>query len=90
MQRSQDFAPVAVDAKRKLIVEQHATDTGGGLIFLTETADAAKNIFGIKRIDVVADMGRYMVDGISACRRVSLTPYCKPHVRTANSTQQYQ
>ena len=71
-----------------MIVEQHATNAGSGLIFLMETAAAAKNIVGIKRIDVVADMECYVVEGIAAYRRASITSYCKPHVRTANSTQQ--
>jgi len=34
-------------------------------------ADAAKKIFGIKRIDMVADMGCYMVEGIADLAPIS-------------------
>ncbi|WP_343529015.1 transposase [Sphingomonas sp.] len=68
-------AQVAVDAKHKLIVEQHVTNAGSDLGFLAETAGAAKDILGVERIDVVADMGYYMGEDIAACARAGITPY---------------
>jgi transposase len=68
-------AQVAVDAKHKLITEQHVTNAGSDLGFLAETAGAAKDILGVERIDVVADMGYYMGEDIAACERAGITPY---------------
>jgi hypothetical protein len=77
-------AQVAVDAKHKLIAEQHVTNAGSDLGFLAETAGAAKDIFGVERIDVVADMGYYMGEDIAACERAGITPYvARPQRGTA-------
>ena len=48
-------AQVAVDAKHKLIVEQHVTNAGSDLGLLAPTAGAAKEVLGVERIEAVAD-----------------------------------
>jgi len=68
-------AQVAVDAKHKLIVEQHVTNAGSDLGLLAETAGAAKALLGVDRIDAVADMGYYAGEDIEACERAGITPY---------------
>ena len=40
-------AQVAVDAKHKLIAEQHVTKAGSDLGFLSETAGAAKDLLSV-------------------------------------------
>ena len=50
-------AQVAVDAKHKLIVEQHGTNAGSNLGLLAPTAGAAKEVLGVERIEAVADKG---------------------------------
>lgn len=68
----------------KLIVEQHVTNAGSDLGFLAETAGAAKDLLGVDRIDVVADMGYYMGEDIAACERAGITPYvARPQRGTA-------
>ncbi|MDQ0836529.1 hypothetical protein QFZ54_000313 [Sphingomonas faeni] len=77
-------AQVAVDAKHKLIAEQHVTNAGSDLGFLAETAGAAKALLGVDRIDAVADMGYYMGEDIAACERAGITPYvARPQRGTA-------
>lgn len=77
-------AQVAVDAKYNLIAEQQVTNAGSDLGFLAETAGAAKDILGVERIDVVADMGYYMGEDIAACERAGITPYvARPQRGTA-------
>ncbi len=68
-------AQVAVDAKHKLIVEQHVTNAGSDMGFLAETAGAAKDLLGVDQIDAVADMGYYAGEDIAACERAGITPY---------------
>jgi transposase len=48
-------AQVAIDAKHKLIVEQHVTNAGSDLGLLAPTAGAAKEALGVERIEAVAD-----------------------------------
>jgi transposase len=68
-------AQVAVDAKHKLIVEQHVTNAGSDLGLLAQTAGAAKELLGVKQIDAVADMGYYKGEDIAACEEIGVTPY---------------
>ena len=68
-------AQVAVDAKHKLIVEQHVTNAGSDLGLLAQTACAARELLGVERIDAVADMGYYKGEDIEACEGVGVTPY---------------
>ena len=68
-------AQVAVDAKHKLIVEQHVTNAGSDLGLLAQTAGAAKALLDVERIDVVADMGYYKGEDIEACEKIGVTPF---------------
>jgi len=77
-------AQVAVDAKHKLIVEQHVTNAGSDLGLLAKTAGAAKDLLDVERIEVVADMGYYMGEAIAACERAGITAYvARPQRGTA-------
>lgn len=68
-------AQVAVDAKYKLIVEQHVTNAGSDLGLLAQTAGAARELLGVERINAVADKGYYKGEDIAACEEVGVTPY---------------
>ena len=68
-------AQVAVDAKHKLIVEQHVTNAGSDLGLLAQTAGAARELLGVERIDAVADKGYYKGEDIAACEMVGVIPY---------------
>ncbi len=68
-------AQVAVDAKHKLIVEQHVTNPGSDLGLLAQTAGAAKVLLDVERIDAVADMGYYKGEDIEACEKIGVTPF---------------
>jgi transposase len=68
-------AQVAVDAKHKLIVEQHVTNAGSDLGLLAQTAGAAKELLGVEQIDAVADMGYYKGEDIEACEQIGVKPY---------------
>ena len=68
-------AQVAVDAKHKLIVEQHVTNAGSDLGLLAETAGAAKEALGVERIDAVADKGYYKGEDIQACEDKGVAAY---------------
>jgi transposase len=68
-------AQVAVDAKHKLIVEQHVTNAATDMGLLATTAAAAKDTLGVERIAAVADMGYYKGEDIEACEANGITPY---------------
>ena len=68
-------AQVAVDAKHKLIVEQHVTNAATDMGLLASTAGAAKVALDLERIDAVADMGYYKGEDIEACEANGITPY---------------
>ena len=68
-------AQVALDAKHKLIVEQHVTNAGSDLGLLAQTAGAARELLGVGRIDAVADKGYYKGEDIAACEEVGVCPY---------------
>ncbi len=68
-------AQIAVDAKHKLIVEQHVTNAGSDLGLLAETAGMAKALLGVDHVDAVADMGYYKGEDIEACEQIGVTPY---------------
>lgn len=52
-------AQVAVDARHKLIVEQHVTNAATDMGLLAVTAGAAREALGVERIDAVAHMSYY-------------------------------
>jgi transposase len=68
-------AQVAVDAKHKMIVVQDVTNAGSDLGLLTPTACAAKEVLGVKKIDVVADKGYYKGEDIKACDDAGISAY---------------
>lgn len=68
-------AQLAVDAKHKLIVEQQVTTQVVDMGLLKETAEPARTILGVDRIDVVADRGYFKIEDIVACDEVGLTPH---------------
>jgi len=66
---------LAVDAKHKLIVEQEVTNQVVDMGLLKETAEPARVILGVERIDVVADRGYFKIEDIEACDKAGLTPH---------------
>jgi transposase len=66
---------LAVDAKYKLIVEQQVTNQVVDMGLLKETAEPARAILGVERIDVVADRGYFKIEDIVACDEAGLTPH---------------
>ena len=66
---------VAVDAKHKMIVEQQVTNQVVDMGLLQATAEPAREILGVDRIDVVADKGYFRTEDIAACEKAGLTPY---------------
>ncbi len=66
---------VAVDAKNKMIVEQQVTNQVVDMGLLQATAEPAREILGVDRIDVVADKGYFKTEDIAACETAGLTPY---------------
>ena len=66
---------LAVDAKHKLIVEQEVTNQVVDMGLLKETAEPARAILGVERIDVVADRGYFKIEDIEACEEAGLTPH---------------
>jgi hypothetical protein len=66
---------VAVDAENKMIVEQEVTNQVVDMGLLQATAEPARAIFDVERIDVVADAGYFRTEDIAACEKAGLTPY---------------
>jgi transposase len=66
---------VAVDAKNKMIVEQQVTNQVVDIGLLRETAEPAREILDVEKIDVVADKGYFKTEDIEACEMAGLTPY---------------
>jgi transposase len=68
-------AQLAVDTKHKLIVEQEVTNQVVDMGLLKQTAEPARAILGVERIDVVADRGYFKIEDIEACEQAGLTPH---------------
>lgn len=66
---------VAVDAKNKMVVEQAVTNQVVDMGLLKETAEPARAILDVEKIDVVADRGYFKIEDIEACEKAGLTPY---------------
>jgi hypothetical protein len=66
---------VAVDAKHKMIVEQAVSNDVLDMGLLKQTAEPARDILGVKTIDVVADKGYFKNEDIEACEASGLMPY---------------
>ena len=67
---------VAVDAKHKLIVEQQVTNQVVDMGLLTQTAEPAKEVLGVEKIDVVADRGYFKIEDIEACEKAGVDTVC--------------
>ena len=66
---------VAVDAKNKMIVEQAVTNQVVDMGLLTQTAEPARAILDVERIDVVADRGYFKIEDIEACEKAGCVPF---------------
>jgi transposase len=66
---------IAVDAKSKLIVDQQVTNQVVDMGLLQETAEPAREILDVEKIDVVADKGYFRTEDIAACEKAGLTPH---------------
>ena len=66
---------IAVDAKNKMIVEQAVSNQVVDMGLLTQTAEPARDILEVEKIDVVADKGYFKIEDIEACEKAGMTPY---------------
>lgn len=66
---------VAVDAKNKMIVEQAVSNQVVDMGLLTQTAQAAREVLEVEKIDVVADKGYFKIEDIEACDKAGVTPH---------------
>ena len=66
---------IAVDAKNKMIVEQAVSNQVVDMGLLTQTAEVARDILDVEKIDVVADKGYFKIEDIEACEKAGMTPY---------------
>lgn len=74
-------AQIAVDSKHKLIVAEDVCGARSDRGQLTNIAKQAKEVLGVKSLEVVADMGYYDCQDIKNCEAQSITPYVsKPAV----------
>jgi hypothetical protein len=64
---------LAVGAKNKMIVEQAVTNQVVDMGLLKETAEPARALLDVERIDVVADRGYFKIEDIEACEKAGLT-----------------
>jgi transposase len=66
---------IAVDAKNKMIVEQEVGNQVLDMGLLAQTAEAARDVLEVEKIDVVAEKGYFKFEDIEACKNAGLTPY---------------
>jgi IS5 family transposase len=66
---------LAVDAKNKMIVEQEVTNQVVDMGLLKDTAEPARAILDVEKIDVVADKGYFKTEDIEVCEKAGLTPH---------------
>lgn len=74
-------AQIAVDTKHKLIAEQEIHSKVSDMGLLAQTAQAAKDVLGVERIDVVADRGYFKIEDIEACEAAGIDAYVPKPVR---------
>src|SRR5271168_4923263 len=65
----------AVDAKHKMIVEQAVSNDVLDMGLLQRTAEPAREILEVEKIDVVADKGYFRTEDIASCEAAGLTPH---------------
>jgi transposase len=68
-------AQIAVDAKHKMIVEQAVTNDVLDMGLLQQTAEPARQILDVEKIDIVADKGYFRTEDIAACEKAGLMPH---------------
>jgi hypothetical protein len=68
-------AQIAVDA----IVEQAVSNDVLDMGLLQQTAEPARQILEVEKIDVVADKGYFRTEDIAACEKAGLMPMCQSH-----------
>jgi Transposase DDE domain len=68
-------AQIAVDAKHKMIVEQAVSNDVLDMGLLQCTAEPARTILEVEKIDVVADKGYFRTEDIASCEEAGLTPH---------------
>ena len=66
---------IAVDAKHKMIVEQAVSNDVLDMGLLQRTAEPAREILEVEKIDVVADKGYFRTEDIASCEEAGLTPH---------------
>jgi transposase/IS5 family transposase len=66
---------IAVDAKHKLIVDEDVTNQVVDMGLLQATAEPAREILEVDKIDVVADAGYFRTEDMKACEKAGLTPH---------------
>jgi Transposase DDE domain len=66
---------IAVDAKHKMIVEQAVSNDVLDMGLLQRTAEPAREILEVKKIDVVADKGYFRTEDVASCEEAGLTPH---------------
>ena len=66
---------IAVDAKHKMIVEQAVSNDVLDMGLLQPTAEPAREILEVGKIDVVADMGYFRTEDIASCEDAGLIPH---------------
>jgi transposase len=76
---------IAVDAKHKLIVDEEVTNQVVDMGLLQATAEPAREILEVDKIDVVADAGYFRTEDIEACEKAGLTPHV-PRPQRGSST----
>jgi transposase len=72
---------IAVDTRHKLIAEAEVHSKVSDLGLLAKTAEAARDMLGVDRIEVVADRGYFKIEDIEACETAGITPFVPKPVR---------
>jgi len=66
---------IAVDCKHKLVVNQEVCTQVGDLGLLAKTAEPAREVLGVEKIDVVGDRGYFKIEDIEACENAGLVAH---------------
>jgi hypothetical protein len=69
-----------------MIVEQAVTNQVVDMGLLTQSAEPARAILDVDKIDVVADRGYFKIEDIEACEKAGLTPHV-PKPQRGSSVQ---
>jgi len=66
---------MTVDGKHKLILDHEVTNDVTDQGHLIEMSVRAKNILGVKKLDLVSDMGYYDGQDVAVCLKEGITPW---------------